>query len=291
MSMRRRMSEQEMARGCELYRAGGSTYAVARDLGVSHAAVGDMLKRRGVACRSLSDSHRLYRLNQRFFSSLDCKVKAYWLGFLAGDGCVRANEMRLQLQRRDRAHLERFLADLGSTVPIHDRVVEVHGLVNGAYEISVVSLRSWQIVSDLARFGVVQAKSFTVPWPAALEEGLLRHWCRGYVDANGSIDRHRDRTAAGGRALNFAVTGNRRLLGHMQAYLMRACGLRRTKLDVTNPPEERIVTLRYCGNRQVPRIWHFLYDYATVWLPRKRVELPRGARAPVTAALEGVQLP
>ncbi len=54
-----------------------------------------------------------------------------------------------------------------------------------------------------------------------------------------------------------------------QRYLIEAVGTRKTKLYVPKN-SLNIRTLSYCGARQVSRIFHLLYDNATIWLPRKR---------------------
>ena len=266
VSMHHWRREDEMQRGCDLYREGWEVAAIAGSLGVSEGTVRRILRQRDVELRPPREAHRLYRCDHDFFSVVDCEVKAYWLGFLSGDGNVYCGSIQMGLQRRDRAHLVRLLADLRSTHRVYD-------WVNGVHEYSSVSVRSPQMVADLARFGVVPRKSFTVPFPESLSDELLQHWCRGYVDANGSICRRAARGRERKGQLHFAVAGNRGLVEGMQTYLMHMCGLSRTKLDVTNPPEQRIDTLRYGGNVQVPRILRLLHDGATVWLERKKIAL------------------
>ena len=68
---------------------------------------------------------------------------------------------------------------------------------------------------------------------------------------------------------HFGITGTRDSLLACQDYLMGACGLRRTKFDHKEGTHPDIVTMRYGGRRQVERIFHLLYDDATIFLLRK----------------------
>ena len=58
-----------------------------------------------------TDNH-LYKANYRTFKIIDSAEKAYWLGFIAADGCVYVREKNatvwLQIKAEDRKHLEKF---------------------------------------------------------------------------------------------------------------------------------------------------------------------------------------
>ena len=53
-----------------------------------------------------------YSLNERYFEKIDNNNKAYWLGFIAADGCVSNKKggryLYIELSRKDRDHLEKF---------------------------------------------------------------------------------------------------------------------------------------------------------------------------------------
>lgn len=215
-----------------------------------------------------------YVCNHHFWDSLTSEPQAYWLGFVAADGSVCDNSLAISLQRRDRDHLLRFLSALDSTHPVHDRTPSVRGMVNGTYEISTVYIRSFPLTTALAAWGIKPSKSFNLQWPSAMDPNLLRHFLRGYFDGDGYCT-----SSLSGRAVTrsptIGWTTNRVFAAGAQAFLMAQCALQQTKLDVPNPPEQRTVTLRYGGRLQVSRIFHLLYDGATIWLPRKRAAVER----------------
>ena len=64
----------------------------------------------------------MYNLNNKFFESIDCELKAYWLGFLFADGCIlesfnkytgalKAMRLQLSLSEKDIEHVKNFKHD------------------------------------------------------------------------------------------------------------------------------------------------------------------------------------
>ena len=104
-------------------------------------------------------------------------------------------------------------------------------------------------------------------WPDHLESELLRHFLRGYFDGDGSFKVRRTKT--GSVALRWEIIGNEEFCLGAQEYLMKALGVRKTKL--ARPPNSPdIRRLNYMGRNQVSRICHLMYEGATIWLPRRR---------------------
>ena len=71
-----------------------------------------ILKEEKVKMKTISESKKKYKLNEHCFDEIDTEEKAYWLGFIAADGCVykNSNAWRLQinLKSSDKHHLEKF---------------------------------------------------------------------------------------------------------------------------------------------------------------------------------------
>ena len=92
-------------------------------LGVSRQTVTNFVKKEGWYIEGLkSKAIRKYALNESFFSKIESEKQAYWLGFIAADGNIRQDGLCLtiELARRDREHLAKFLLDIGSEGHIFD---------------------------------------------------------------------------------------------------------------------------------------------------------------------------
>jgi len=157
------------------YAQGESIMKIARKIGASYATVHRKLTAMGVVKRD--PGYKRFLVNQNFFSLIDTPEKAYWLGFIATDGNVYGS--RIQINLKDREHLEKFRKAIGSSAPIKR-------YFKGRYELFKISFRNKQMVSDLARYSITPNKTFTVqPWSGP--DHLMPHYWRGCVDGDGWV--------------------------------------------------------------------------------------------------------
>jgi hypothetical protein len=60
-----------------------------------------------------------------FFDKINTEEKAYWLGFIAADGCVTDKGcLQILLSRKDRDHLELFKKHINGEHPVRDGVIK-----------------------------------------------------------------------------------------------------------------------------------------------------------------------
>lgn len=126
-----------------------------------------------------------YAFDDQFFDVIDTEAKAYWLGFVTADGCVRTDryfrQLKVKLKDSDAPHLEKLKLALAATSPI--KFGERRG-VAGPWACLAVS--SGHMVDALALLGVTPRKSTTVqPWNGP--SSLMRHYWRGMFDGDGCI--------------------------------------------------------------------------------------------------------
>jgi hypothetical protein len=137
-----------------------------------------------------------YRLNEEFFDSIATEAKAYWLGFITADGCVRAgragangwqvNQLYVKLKAPDAGHLEKLRADLAAEAPV--LFVPQAGQAGPA---AAIAFSSVHLTQSLIRLGVTPRKSLTAtPWGGPAH--LMRHYWRGMFDGDGTIVKHPD---------------------------------------------------------------------------------------------------
>ena len=137
-------------------------------------------------------SNRKYELNENYFENIDSSEKAYWLGFIAADGCIYqtgsgSNVLSFNLNVKDKNHLEKFLQAIESTAII--KTIKGTGFGIGT-DIASLQINSNKMVKDLNNLGVVQKKSLVLDKPN-IDKKFYNDWIRGYFDGDGSVYRQK----------------------------------------------------------------------------------------------------
>lgn len=135
---------------------------------------------------SLGLKKKRYSLDKDYFEIIDTEEKAYWLGFIYADGCVRelkgkAN-VTIGLSLIDERHLEKFKECIKSNIPIH-RYIHPKGL----YETSRITVNSTKMAYDLIKLGCVPNKTYKKISMPNINTDLKIHFIRGFLDGDGWI--------------------------------------------------------------------------------------------------------
>ncbi len=238
------------------YVDGEAGASIAARNGVHVSTVYDVVRRKGASVRKSSQAHRSYSCNHHYFDTIDTESKAYWLGFLAADGCVTDSDgtprLELVLSSRDRGHVQKFCEAIESTHPIAD-------FNNNGYPGVALRIRSAEMAAGLAQHGVTPRKSLTAA-PPALAPSLMRHYWRGAFDGDGCICE----SSSGVWAVNFVAS---HLVADAFAHFAHwSAGARPS----TKPQREGgVFYFRTSGIHLVRALLRALYDEAAVYLDRK----------------------
>lgn len=255
----RNLSPEEICEVKSLYASGLTSYAIADLFGVCRPTISFHIRKEPSDPQARSLASRRYTCNHGYFDSVDTPEKAYWLGFVMADGCIRAgNQLTINLSNKDKNHLEAFRDSLGSSHPVS---TYHYNKAKPPYSTAYLSIASTQMTEALARYAIVARKTFTCVWPS-LPDSLYRHFLRGLLDADGcvKVEKH---------GLSIGLLGAPALVIDCQKHLAAACSLALVKLQPHNR-KDTILSMTYAGNIQVLRIANYLYEDATVFLPRKR---------------------
>ena len=261
-----KLTELQRRSVCRLYARGWSQARVGQHLGITQSYVKDLLKRYGVIARPSAMSAPL---NDRFFRRITTERPAYWLGFLAADGCIQIPQNRqpyvtISLALRDINHLRCLRRDMASKA--HFIYWHATARSNRNYPAVRLNFVSRKLVSDLLKLGIGPRKTQTIRIPQ-IPKRLMHHFLRGYFDGDGSILVRRPGRRRQVWQLRFVVTGNPPFI---DAYARQL----RWQRTLQNRPQifqhGNYATLDVLGNRQVRRIFGRLYHRATRYLPRKR---------------------
>ena len=122
---------------------------------------------------------RTVTFNTRFFRNIDTESKAYTLGFIAADGGRDRNwGIKIGLHPKDADILHKIAKAMDcSYVP---KLVENNTRVR-------LTFYDIDTVQDLERYGIIERKTFTLPFAQNVPEDMLRHYLRGIFDGDGSV--------------------------------------------------------------------------------------------------------
>ena len=131
-----------------------------------------------------------YKYQQDIFENIDSAEKAYWLGFLAADGCNYQREHNasiiLNVHEKDIEHLEKFKQFCHTDAEIKS-YIGYEGFSNQT-PMCKITLNSKKISNDLIDKGILPNKSLILQPPHILEE-FYKPFILGYFDGDGSISK------------------------------------------------------------------------------------------------------
>lgn len=249
-----------------LYISGKSIDYICKKFKHDSYSVKKLLESRNIQLRGI----RKNLFNEDFFKDIESEKQAYWLGFIMADGsvcqtsrsCTRVNRLHINISQKDRCLLEKFILDIDAVNVIIDDYIP-----KGTYSTNPMCrmyLNSVSMCDDLAIHGISSRKTGKEQIPNTVPDHLIRHFIRGFFDGDGSVSRSSSCT------INFSITSNEMMNLQIQEILIRECNLRKTKLTEYPHKNNCVCDLRYGGRIQVARIYHYLYDDATIYLDRKK---------------------
>jgi len=252
---------------CNKYKKGLGAYTLAVMYGISPSHVYQILKRNNIKTRSNSEANHLrckYICNEEYFSNIDTEDKAYWLGFIYGDGHITNKKLVINLNYGDVSHLYQFKFNVCSTHPVLPYVS-----INGDYQSFEHSLEinRMNLVSNLRKKKVpIGNKHAIIKFPYEhVPRRLWWHFIRGLVDADGGISytyypkekRYR---------YSFYLESSQEMLKSIRNLFAKYLSLPENKIESI----KGTFLLRYCSFEAIAKIYRILYKNATVFLERKR---------------------
>ena len=261
-----------------LYDSGMTIEAIAKQMSASSCPIRNILLRAGVTMRPAAQK-RKWPFREDYFSVIDTEEKAYWLGFLAGDGGIvgmksgdeKGYSTCIALAEQDIDHVRWFASCVEYAGPLHRRPPP--SVVNGylSQPSFAVQLQSRRMAADLLQQGVTMRKSLTLePWiaPNLL---LQTAWWRGMVDADGSLGIYEP----GGDAayehthLQVILVGTYAVCSGLQSFVAEQLPDRPAASPRTIVQAGKIFHVQWHGKMVARDVARLLYENATIALPRK----------------------
>jgi intein-encoded DNA endonuclease-like protein len=254
----KRITVEQENQMIEMYLDGKTQPTIAKVIGCHAITVGRTLRARNIELRDPYFCNERCKVDDSFFDTIDTEAKAYWLGFITADGCVRKNKVRIGLNAKDQGHLRKFLDDIGSEVSIG-----ISSQKNGELIMASVEVSSRQLYNALKTHGIFERKSFTVEPCSNVPEELQRHYWRGVLDGDGTISK-----SVRGKydVWTIALYGNLAMVSGFRDFIGDKVGSKATVF-----PKKNIFRMGYSGTNVPQRVADILYKDATVYLERKKI--------------------
>jgi hypothetical protein len=148
-----------------------------------------------------------------YFRTIDTPTKAYLLGLLTADGSVsKTGQLKLELHEKDRVLVALARDEIAPGARLSTYRTRTTPMCR-------FMVSSSDLVKDLARHGVVNAKSLVTTWPTELPRHLVGSYVCGYFDGDGSLSQQE------GRLRWAIVSGNPVFLQRVQEQIESATGI------------------------------------------------------------------
>lgn len=234
-------SEDQMKYIISEYKKGKTLSALGREFGVSYSTIRNLLKRKGI--KTEGNKHNFPR-DEFYFSNIDSKEKAYWLGFLYADGCVHSTSNEISITLKDRDHLEKFRKAIKSNNKIGESIDRRFSSLPKIYHFSI---KDKQLKSDLIKWGCVPNKSLSLTKIPNIPRDFVSHFIRGYFDGDGSLH-----WLNGTKNFRISFVGTAPFLKDIQKELGLSLSLGQQKGNQSK-------YFQVAGRKQVPMILDYIY--------------------------------
>ncbi|MDE1406996.1 hypothetical protein [Bacillus licheniformis] len=262
--------EAKKLKAYELFVYGMSIAKASKEVGIDERTLSRYLKSKGVDTKRNSRKH-IY--DESYFKIIDTEEKAYWLGFIYADGCVRANQgnmknkglgLEITLQELDKEHLFKF----AKCLKLDESVVKKRASKSNekCYNSYRITLTSTKMCNYLINKGVTLRKSLTLEFPSTeiINEELQRHFIRGYFDGDGNIGLRN--TQRYKNCPRVTLLGTENFLNDTKNLFEDILNVTNVKLQLKQ--NNKAFSYQKSGN-DARKILRYMYDGASIYLDRK----------------------
>ncbi|KKN34071.1 hypothetical protein LCGC14_0797420 [marine sediment metagenome] len=213
------------------------------------------------------NTSRIYEIDETYFETINTEHKAYWLGFLYADGCVRirkdtSHSLSFKQHKRDKDIFIKFNECLNSNYPF--KPVKN----TNVYQIEIGSKK---LVKALISKGCMPRKSLILSFPedTILPVNLQKHFIRGYFDGDGSISIvYQKRSKYPAPILNIA--GTKSVMSFIKEILVRE-GMEGCQITpyMNKKAKNKLWYVILTRKKNILSFYHYIYRDASIFMERK----------------------
>lgn len=250
------LNDEQESQLIQEYLAGKSVWALGEQFGITDAH--KILKRHKIKTRPAGHNSRQYRLNENAFDDLGNEEAAYFLGLIYAEGSISKETLFMALSAKDAQLLERLKSFLDYEAPI--RFFKTKTPQGNLTDTCRLCIHSQKLSRRFLILGIVKKRGwFYQLLLNNLPKEMYRHFIRGLVDGDGSLDTSRK--------------NNARLRIYEQGDILTWIA-KTFEVELGIPfrePKQRtgIMALEYSGGAQARKAITWLYKDAQIFLERK----------------------
>lgn len=163
-----------------------SVREIAKCLGRTHSSVENKKGKLGLK------GERKYQFDFDFFKPPINEFSAYWIGFIAADGCVTSDgkSISIELKEDDFEHLKKFNKCLNGNIPVTFRErkpTDIKGKHTEIRKQASIRVFNTDMVKDISLYGITPKKSLDLEFQNFRNDDITWCYIRGYFDGDGSI--------------------------------------------------------------------------------------------------------
>ena len=241
---------------------------IAEQLGVGKTTILRWLKKYNITSKKNGSWQGSNANYNDFFNVIDTPEKAYWLGFIAGDGCIYSSlgdsgiiryTLAINLNSKDIEHLYSFAYAIGATKKSVRSYISPPRPNGKTSPMATIKSGSQRLCQDLQKHGITPRKAHTITGDV-IPYGFELPFILGLFDADGTIviNNRQGKTIDS----HWSITGNKPLMDSVAKEL----GI---KNGVIIPSGRKSAQVYIGGRFKAEKILSKLYESCPVFLKRK----------------------
>lgn len=162
----------------KLLKEGVTAYNISKQTNCSTSVISRISKQNNIITQTKEEFiEKVKKVKHNPFEGLNNENINYWLGFLAADGSVYEDRIRLGLQEQDLNHIKKFKSFTDSDLKI---IKTIKDNTHIGYN---VAFRNKEVVNFLSSLGITNNKSLTLK----MNLNITKDFLRGVIDGDGYI--------------------------------------------------------------------------------------------------------
>lgn len=190
---------------------------ISKRFNVCQQTISNILKKNGIFCKRNRLNESKLKFDIEYFDKIDTPEKAYWLGFITADGCLKSN--RLRIVSKDKEVLDKFKESIKSEHKISENKT-IDKRSGKTYNWYTLSITNQLFTKKIQRYiNIEKSVNFLIP---KLENSLYRYFISGLFDGDGSISIKNDK-------LRVSLISTKECLEEIQEILLEK-NIKKTKI-------------------------------------------------------------